>query len=342
MMKHGQLAADTFTSFKLDGDESSLVEADVCLEGRVSLGPRTWLRSRTRLRDSQVGEGVFTGFRVSIEDARVDDGVMLATQARVEGAAAGYSLVDRRETVLSRGSWIGARALVRNGVTVGEGAVVAAAAIVEDDVSADTLVAGRPARPLRLLSRLNDGFPDISATVSLVRARAARGDGARLGIDAAALCADWPDTASWTLGAHGIYDAELGGGRDVVIGDNAIVIGRSAAHGGVVPNGGVQIGPGSRIGRGVTLEGTGGIRIGAGCAVEDDVLVLSSGHALDRTSMPWVPTPVRIGVGVTIGAGATLIGPLSLGDRASVAPGAVVIRDVAAGDTSEGVFGRRA
>lgn len=48
--------------------------------------------------------------------------------------------------VLENGSWICARAFVGPGVRVGEGAVVAACAVVSKDVPAWTIVAGNPAQ----------------------------------------------------------------------------------------------------------------------------------------------------------------------------------------------------
>jgi acetyltransferase-like isoleucine patch superfamily enzyme len=45
-------------------------------------------------------------------------------------------------------AWIGSRALVLPGVTIGEGAVVAAGAVVARDVAPYSVVAGVPARPV--------------------------------------------------------------------------------------------------------------------------------------------------------------------------------------------------
>ena len=45
--------------------------------------------------------------------------------------------------------WIGRAAIVLPGVTIGDGAVVAAGAVVTKDVPPRTVVAGNPARPLR-------------------------------------------------------------------------------------------------------------------------------------------------------------------------------------------------
>jgi acetyltransferase-like isoleucine patch superfamily enzyme len=44
--------------------------------------------------------------------------------------------------------WIGTRAVVLPGVTIGDGAVVAAGAVVRDDVAPMQIVAGIPARPV--------------------------------------------------------------------------------------------------------------------------------------------------------------------------------------------------
>lgn len=51
--------------------------------------------------------------------------------------------------VLGRGVWLGSNVTVLPGVTIGDGAVVAAASVVTMDVPANTVVAGSPARVVR-------------------------------------------------------------------------------------------------------------------------------------------------------------------------------------------------
>jgi maltose O-acetyltransferase len=66
--------------------------------------------------------------------------------------------------VIEDNAWIAMRAILLPGVTVGEGAYVAAAALVNRDVEPYTLVGGVPARKIRDRSR------DIEYTCSTSRA----------------------------------------------------------------------------------------------------------------------------------------------------------------------------
>lgn len=55
-----------------------------------------------------------------------------------------------RITHIGHDTWIGAGAMVKPDVTLGHGAVVAAGAVVTKDVDPYTIVAGTPAKPIRL------------------------------------------------------------------------------------------------------------------------------------------------------------------------------------------------
>lgn len=60
------------------------------------------------------------------------------------------SMVESRGPVeIGNSVWIGDRAIILAGVTLGDGAVVGAGAVVTKDVEPFTIVAGVPARPIR-------------------------------------------------------------------------------------------------------------------------------------------------------------------------------------------------
>jgi acetyltransferase-like isoleucine patch superfamily enzyme len=54
-----------------------------------------------------------------------------------------------RPVLLSKGAWIGAKAIILKGVTIGEGAIVGAGSVVTKDVPPYTIVAGNPAKIIR-------------------------------------------------------------------------------------------------------------------------------------------------------------------------------------------------
>lgn len=61
----------------------------------------------------------------------------------------GEAYIGKGDTVIEDGAWIGMRAMIMPGVTIGEGAIVASGAIVTKSVAPYTIVAGNPASPVR-------------------------------------------------------------------------------------------------------------------------------------------------------------------------------------------------
>ena len=98
---------------------------------------------------------------------------------------------------------------------------------------------------------------------------------------------------------------------------------------------GIEIHPGAVIGRRFFIDHGMGVVIGETAVIGDDV-TLYHGVTLGGTS--WVkgrrhPT---IGDGVVIGAGAQILGPVTVGAGAKVGSNAVVVRDVPGGSTAVG------
>lgn len=59
--------------------------------------------------------------------------------------------MEARPVTICDGVWLGARCMILPGITVGEGAIVGAGAVVTKDVPKNTIVAGVPARVIRVL-----------------------------------------------------------------------------------------------------------------------------------------------------------------------------------------------
>jgi len=99
---------------------------------------------------------------------------------------------------------------------------------------------------------------------------------------------------------------------------------------------GIEIHPGAKIGRRVVMDHGMGIVIGETAIVGDDVL-LYQGVTLGGTSLLRVKRHPTIGSCCVIGAGAKILGNITLGDGARVGANSVVLHDVAAGATVVGV-----
>ncbi|GAA0223641.1 hypothetical protein GCM10010492_22170 [Saccharothrix mutabilis subsp. mutabilis] len=105
-----------------------------------------------------------------------------------------------------------------------------------------------------------------------------------------------------------------------------------------------EIGPGTWIGAFAVLDGSGGLRIGAGCDVSSGVHIYTHSSMKRCVSGRAYPTvdraPVTIGDRVFLGANAVVMMGVTIGDEAVVAAGAVVSKDVAPRTVVAGVPAR--
>ena len=103
----------------------------------LDIGDRTQINRRTEviaMEHVTIGADVMVSWDVLITDTDYH---------RVDGATA------TAPVTIEDLAWVGTRATILKGVTVGRGAVVAAGSIVTRDVAPHTLVAGSPARVIR-------------------------------------------------------------------------------------------------------------------------------------------------------------------------------------------------
>jgi acetyltransferase-like isoleucine patch superfamily enzyme len=151
--------------------DRALVDDDCVLDARGAAGGLTIgegaLVSRGAILSCKggpitVGARANLGWRCvvsSVGGVVIEEAALFAGGCYVGGGR--YHLEDRDRSIASqgsfsegpvhvgRGSWIGAHAVILDGVRVGDGAVVAAGAVVADDVPPFTIVGGVPARVIR-------------------------------------------------------------------------------------------------------------------------------------------------------------------------------------------------
>jgi serine O-acetyltransferase len=114
--------------------------------------------------------------------------------------------------------------------------------------------------------------------------------------------------------------------------------GRATSHLGRLLTG-IEIHPGAQIGRRVFIDHGMGVVIGETAEIGDDV-TLYHGVTLGGTSWAKGKRHPTLGKGVVIGAGAKVLGPITVGDGAKIGANAVVVKDVPANAVVVGVPGR--
>ena len=101
----------------------------------------------------------------------------------------------------------------------------------------------------------------------------------------------------------------------------------------------VDIHPAAKFGSGVFMDHATGIVVGETAEVGDDVSMLH-GVTLGGTGAERGDRHPKIMRGVLLGAGAKVLGNVTIGEYAKVASGSVVLKDVPAGCTAAGVPAR--
>jgi len=136
------------------GDETRIgafveIQADAQIGARCKISSHTFICSGVTIEDEVfVGHGVMF---INDRDPRATADGKLQTEAD-------WQLVPTR---VCKGASIGSGAVILGGVTIGEGALVGAGAVVTKDVPAKSVVAGTPARFMRMRDAM--GSVDVEA-----------------------------------------------------------------------------------------------------------------------------------------------------------------------------------
>lgn len=102
---------------------------------------------------------------------------------------------------------------------------------------------------------------------------------------------------------------------------------------------GVEIHPGAKIGRRFFIDHGMGVVIGETAQIGDDC-TLYHGVTLGGTTWQAGKRHPTLGDNVVVGAGAKVLGPITVGDGGRIGSNAVVVKDVPAGATVVGIPGR--
>lgn len=110
----------------------------------------------SRARGTSIGYNCHINENVFIQESTIEDEVLIAPNVAILSVSHKHERVDisilnQGETqpnppTIKKGAWLGRNVVVLPGVTIGEGAIVAAGAIVNKDVAAFTIVGGVPAK----------------------------------------------------------------------------------------------------------------------------------------------------------------------------------------------------
>ena len=140
--------------------------------GDTVFGEHAFLQRNNMVYSAKIGRYSYTGKNVTIWHAEIGSFCSISWNVSIGGADHdynrltthtflyydGFGLMPEGETgydrfaepcVIGNDVWIAANACICRGVRVGDGAVIAAGAVVTHDVEPYTIVAGVPARPIK-------------------------------------------------------------------------------------------------------------------------------------------------------------------------------------------------
>lgn len=153
-----QLAADYPCTF---GEACFVSPQAIVLPDQLTLGDRSYIAGGAIVRSTRLVTGSdcsINSYSILSGDITMGNGVRIASHASLYGFNHGYAVTDVpvfrqpltvKGIVIGDDVWIGANAVILDGVRIGSHSIVAAGAIVTRDVPAYSIVGGNPAKLIR-------------------------------------------------------------------------------------------------------------------------------------------------------------------------------------------------
>lgn len=140
--------------------QNSLIAGVLVVEtekSRLTIGNRVFIGGQSLidcLQQITIEDDVLISYQVIIMDS--DNHSLRASERRGDlerwrNQKYDWSSVKSSPILIRSNAWIGARAIITKGVTIGEGGIVASGSVVTKDVPPFTIVAGNPAQVVREL-----------------------------------------------------------------------------------------------------------------------------------------------------------------------------------------------
>jgi chloramphenicol O-acetyltransferase type B len=124
----------------------------------VYFGKNLFLRKKCL----SVGDDIYIGSycHISVKRVKIEDFTMLASYVSIIGGDHKFDVVGvpmiknkrdkEKEVVIEKDVWIGHGSTIMHGVTIGEGSIVGARSVVTKDIPPYSIVAGSPAKVIRM------------------------------------------------------------------------------------------------------------------------------------------------------------------------------------------------
>ncbi|MGI8654661.1 MAG: acyltransferase [Pyrinomonadaceae bacterium] len=156
-----QLRVEDANGCALDIGAQSNIEGALIFEksgAQINVGARTHIGGGTLIDAAcriEIGNDVLVGFDALLMDHDSHSLRFAIRRNDVRGIIEGtkdWTDVRMAPIVIHDKAWIGARAIILRGVTIGEGSIVAAGSVVTKSIPAWSIAAGNPARIVRAMT----------------------------------------------------------------------------------------------------------------------------------------------------------------------------------------------